>query len=582
MKKIICLVLIFAVMITACSNQSAGIGSVHPSESTAEPSSEEITVENGEKIFAYLCSEECIDWNTGISKLSDIGINHEVKNVSFVDDWYWNAELVLRKGENELVIPIEGLYDYTEEYDVVRAPYGAFEIYGDYIVYAGKGKTIFFDKENLAVWEFNPELDKNEFDDIWVNAAIFDEPSDDYILLTTALNKKDTEERSTFVNIYDKEGKLLSKKETQLSKASPAGDNDYMFPYCDDDPCEVFKSENDFFIKTNATLINIMTGETLEFYEAGDFADGDYSIKLYSYKRKKNGEQGYAAFLCKNGEQKDSLFFEEYNFSRYNSEFDKPTVKISPDGKKAVYYSDYFAMTLEIDFENKTHSIKYEPEDRHISGVGATSADGKYSICLFGENGGGDAWYNHIAVKNNKTGKYHYMGETGGMYGGNGGYGFLKNDDAYNYSSYMLQIFDSETGELKFDITKNFPLGFSSDGNQGRGIFTFRRNPDDFSYIIVYFEFDGGSSWNEVFDDDKMYVCDGASYNYKIGFLDSEGRLLESYDTGFPVLASPFGFYSVQMRYSEEKLLLFFDNSGKGEGHFEGEFDMKTKEFTVL
>lgn len=582
MKKIIWLVLIFAVMITACSNQNASTGSVQPSESTAEPSSEEITVENGEKIFAYLCSEECIDWNTGISKLSDIGINHEVKNVSFVDDWYWNAELVLRKGENELVIPIEGLYDYTEEYDVVRAPYGAFEIYDDYIVYAGKGKTIFFDKENLAAWDFNPELDKNEFDDIWVNAAIFDEPSGDYILLTTALNKKDTEERSTFVNIYDKEGKLLSKKETQLSKASPAGDNDYMFPYCDDDPCEVFKYENDFFIKTNATLINIMTGETLEFYEAGDFADGDYSIKLYSYKRKKNGEQGYAAFLCKNGEQKDSFFFEEYNFSRYNSEFDKPTVKISSDGKKAVYYSDYFAMTLEIDFENKTHSIKYEPEDRHISGVGATSTDGKYSICLFGENGGGDAWYNHIAVKNNKTGKYHYMGETGGMYGGNGGYGFLKNDDAYNYSLYALQIFDSKTGMLKFDIAKNFPLGYSSDGNQGRGIFTFRRNPDDFSYIIVYFEFDGGSSWNEVFDDDKMYVCDGASYNYKIGFLDSEGRLLESYDTGFPVLASPFGFYSVQMRYSEEKLLLFFDNSGKGEGHFEGEFDMKTKEFTVL
>lgn len=146
----------------------------------------------------------------------------------------------------------------------------------------------------------------------------------------------------------------------------------------------------------------------------------------------------------------------------------------------------------------------------------------------------------------------------------------------------MLQIFDSETGELKFDITKNFPLGFSSDEKQGRGIFTFRRNPDDFSYIIVYYEFDDGYSWKEVFDDDKMYICDEASFNYKIGFLDSEGRLLESYDTGFPVLSDVFGFYTVQMRYSKEKLMLFFDNSGKGQSHFEGEFDMKTKEFTVL
>lgn len=581
MKKIICLVLIFVIMAAACSNQSAGTASEQPDESTAEPSSAEITVENGEKILAYLGSEKCIDWNTGISKLSAIGISYEVKNVSFVDDWYWSAELVLKKGESELVIPIDGLYDYTEEYDVIRAPYGAFEIYDGYIVYAGKGKTVFFDKENLEVWDFKPELNKDGFDDIWVNAATFEEASGNYILLTTALNKKDTEERSTFVNIYDKEGKLLSKKETQLSKLSPAGDCDYMFPYCDGSPCELFYSGGDSFIKTKSFLINIKTGETLEFYEAGDFTDGDYSIKLYGYKRKKNEERGYAAFLYKNGVQKNSFFFEEYNLSIYNSEIDKPTVKISSDGKKAIYYSDYFAMTLEIDFENKTHSVKYEPEDRHISEVGATSADGKYSICLFGENGGGDAWYNHIAVKNNETGKYHYMGETGGMYGGNGGYGFLKNDDAYNYSLYTLQIFDSETGELKFDIAKNFPLGYGSDGKRGRGIFTFRRDPDDFSYIIVYFEFDGGCSWKEVFDDDKMYVCDGASYNYKIGFLDSEGKLLESYDTGFSVLASPFGFYSVQMRYSEEKLLLFFDNFGKGEGHFEGEFDMAAKKFTI-
>ncbi len=581
MKKIIWLVLIFAVMITACSNQNASTGSEQPGESTAEPSSE-VEIKNKEKILAGLGSEECIDWNTGISKLSAFGISYEVKNISLVDDWYWNAELVLKKGGNELVIPVEGLYDYAEEYNVVRAPYGAFEIYDDYIVYAGKSKAIFFDKENLEMWDFKPELDKNGFDDIWVNAAAFEEKSGNYILLTTELNKKDTAEHNIFVNIYDKEGKLLSKKETQLSKVSPAGDNDYMFPSSDDDPCEVFKSENDSFIKTNATLINIMTGETFSFFDVVDFTDGNYSVKLYRYKRENSEERGYAAFLYKNGEQKDSFFFEEYNLSTYHEESDKPTVKISADGKKATYYSDYFAMTLEIDFENKTHSVKYEPEDRHISGVGATRVDGKYSICLFGENGGGDAWYSHIAVKNNETGKYHYMGETGGMYGGNGGYGFLKNDDAYNYSSYMLQIFDSETGELKFDIAKNFPLGYSSDGKQGRGIFTFRRNPDDFSYIIVYYEFDDGYSWKEVFDDDKMYICDEASFNYKIGFLDSEGRLLESYDTGFPVLASPFGFYSVQMRYSEEKLLLFFDNSGKGQSHFEGEFDMKTKEFTVL
>ena len=301
MKKIIWLVLIFAVMITACSNQNASTGSVQPSESAAEPSSE-VEIKNKEQILASLGSEECIDWNTGISKLSAFGISYEVKNISLVDDWYWNAELVLKKGENELVIPVEGLYDYAEEYNVVRAPYGAFEIYDDDIVYAGKSKAIFFDKENLEMWDFKPELDKNGFDDIWVNAAAFEEKSGNYILLTTELNKKDTAEHNIFVNIYDKEGKLLSKKETQLSKVSPAGDNDYMFPSSDDDPCEVFKSENDSFIKTNATLINIMTGETFSFFDVVDFTDGNYSVKLYRYKRENSEERGYAAFLYKNGE----------------------------------------------------------------------------------------------------------------------------------------------------------------------------------------------------------------------------------------------------------------------------------------
>lgn len=122
----------------------------------------------------------------------------------------------------------------------------------------------------------------------------------------------------------------------------------------------------------------------------------------------------------------------------------------------------------------------------------------------------------------------------------------------------MLKIFDSETEELKFDITKNFPLEFSKDGKQGRGIFTFRCNPEDFSYMVAYYEFTDGYSRREVYDENGRFLYDKADYNYKIGFLDSDGRLLKSYDTGYPVLGSTFGFHTVQMRYSEEKLMLFF------------------------
>ena len=585
MKKLICIVLIFILALTGCSKWNVEIvDPTKPSENeeNSSASEEKIIIEHADKVLDYICSGDGLDWNTNINKLASEGIKYKAENVNLDDNWYWSANLVLEKNGNELVIPIEGLHYYSEEYDVVQAPYGSFAFFEDHIVYCGKEKVIFFDSETLETRDFSPQLNKNGFDDIWVNAAVFDEESENYILLTTVLDKFDKTERKTVVNIYDKTGKLLSEKETLLDMVSPYGEEDYMFPRFSLVPGEMFHIENNSYININAVLIDIETGETFEFYEQGNYIDGEHSLRLFSYSKKESSERGFTALLYKNGEQTDAFFFEEYNMSIYYEEIDKPDIKISSNGKTAEYYSDYFAMTLELDFENKTHSLRYEPEDRHISKdyEEIKSSDKKYSLCNFGEMGGGDAWYSHIALRDNETGKYSYIGQTGGMYGGNGGYGFLKNNDVYNYSVTSLQIFDPETGKIKFDINENFPLGYSPDGKQGRGILTFRRDPEDFSYIVVYYEFDDGYSWKEV-EDEKFGWREEASFNYKIGFLDAEGNLIESYDTGLPVFSNYFGYHTVEMRYSEEKLMLFFDNSGKGDSHIEGVFDMETKEFTV-
>lgn len=140
MKRIICLMLVFAMLLTACSNKSAGTDSSNTAESTAEPEKQKENIENKEETLRHLSSRECIDWNTGISLLYELGISYVIRNINVVDDWYWNAELVLRKYENDLVLPVEGLYYYSG--DMIMAPYGAFEIYDDYIVYAGKGKAV--------------------------------------------------------------------------------------------------------------------------------------------------------------------------------------------------------------------------------------------------------------------------------------------------------------------------------------------------------------------------------------------------------------------------------------------------------
>ncbi|MBQ5666854.1 MAG: hypothetical protein IIV40_01620, partial [Oscillospiraceae bacterium] len=92
-------------------------------------------------------------------------------------------------------------------------------------------------------------------------------------------------------------------------------------------------------------------------------------------------------------------------------------------------------------------------------------------------------------------------------------------------------------------------------------------------YIVVYYEYESEIQWGGA---DVAQNC-----NYKIGFLDSEGNLLESYDTGCGILAGSFGICNVEMRYSEEELtvIAFGDRGGVC---FEGVFNMETKEFKVI
>ena len=95
---------------------------------------------------------------------------------------------------------------------------------------------------------------------------------------------------------------------------------------------------------------------------------------------------------------------------------------------------------------------------------------------------------------------------------------------------------------------------------------------------MVVFEYENGIGWYDI--DGNPTGHDGiANCNYKIGFLDPEGKLVESYDTGYGIRSDPFGINNVEMRYSEDKLTIFAIG-GKGGVSFEGTFDMKTKKFT--
>ena len=223
MKKIICLALVFAMLFSGCSKWKVEIvDPTKPSESEAETSSEQkesedekIVIEHEEKVVDYILWGDGLSFNTGIEDLYSFGITYGVDNIKVIDDWYWSADLVLKKDEKELTIPIEGMYYCSEEYDRVVTSYGGFTVFEDYIVYTGKEKAMFFDSETLEAWSFVPELEKHGMDDIYVNSAVFDEEDEKFYLLTTILNKYDTTRRGMVANVFDKNGKMISEKQTE-------------------------------------------------------------------------------------------------------------------------------------------------------------------------------------------------------------------------------------------------------------------------------------------------------------------------------------------------------------------------------
>ncbi len=546
-------------------------------EKIPEKTEDEIYYESldqeGKNMYSHINRKE-INYNTFEEGLLDYGILIKFKNIRFIDDWYYSAVLVLEKTvtEETIEIPVKGIYYHSEEYGSRKAPFGGF-CYpeNEKVYFCGLGKIVEIDPENFSAKEL--ELDFPEKGDLWISAVFAENGSEEFYLAANFLDKKATKETEGCIWAFDKEGKLVSETATENRYNSSL--DDYIFPFTAGNTQITKKDGKTFLLRTGTHyVVDAKSGEQFYFGDPTVLNSEEYELWMtYYYPSDKDYSDGkYLVSLYKSTKLIGEMDFKNDEFvTADNIDEAKPRLVIPKDGKTAVYVCDYFAIHVTFDFENGTATVEFSPTDKNITDGSyiIDSADGKYSICSFGGHGGGDIYYDLLSVRNNETKGHKYLGQTGGMYGGKGGAGFLKNNDVYIFGTGELHIFDPATGEIKFDLGKNFSLGYDSETDSERGILTFRRNPEDMTFILVYYEYENGFEWDEEFR---------GSCNYKIGFLDSEGNLLESYDTGCPLYGDPFGLYSVDMRYSETELLLI-GTGGKGGKIQIGTFDMETKEF---
>ncbi|MBE6892485.1 MAG: hypothetical protein E7482_00530 [Ruminococcaceae bacterium] len=584
MKKLICLLLVFTMLFCGCSRWKVEI--VDPtkpteSESEAETSSEQEGVleeltPNQKRADKYIFEYE-FRHNEWAEELSERGISVSIEERKYTGDETWEAELVLKKGEAELRIPFEGIY----------APIGT--VYWGAVmfldsktaVFCGNKRAIFFSTENLETMDFEPELPDYGKEKIWINGAGVDKKTGNKVLFAIPMNVFQTEDESVRILTFDENGKFISERESNLRGMVRDGEKRNPFFY---KKAVLFDYEGESFVQTGYEVVNLEKGNVLNS-TGGMIAveNGEYRLEIegiYSDEDKEYVPR-YFAQLYKTGEVIGSMIFIESGFSDINYQEYPERMRLETDEKTAKFCDDSIKMTLALDFEKNTHSLVYAPDDSVIDPEQEpiTSPDGKYSIHIFGRYGGGDVVYQHLSLRNNETKEHTYLGTDGGMYGGYNGVGFLKNNDIYIFSGHELRIFDPETVEVKFDINENFPLGYDSETESGRGLLTFRRDPEDFGYIIIYYEYENGIEWTMTERNSVIY--EKGSCNYKIGFLDSEGNLLESYDSGIGIASSPFGLEEANLFYIENEKLTVFVSDRRDNPIFAITFDLKTKEFTV-
>ena len=208
-------------------------------------------------------------------------------------------------------------------------------------------------------------------------------------------------------------------------------------------------------------------------------------------------------------------------------------------------------------------------KEEYLEFTEKVSSNGKYSLYEGAFHGGGDIAFSSVFLKDNSTNEFRYFRECGGMYGGYSFIGFLKNSDIYFMTSQSLKIYNPDTLEKTFDLGKNFDLEYR-EGEPWRLLFTFRRDPVNMDFIIVY---------SDISEDSLDWGNNPSKkFTYRVGFLDKEGKLLESYDTGEFIRYGKFHVADVSLKLDGDILHMYYGYDNRGT-HASGTFNIKTHEY---
>ena len=281
----------------------------------------------------------------------------------------------------------------------------------------------------------------------------------------------------------------------------------------------------------------------------------------------------YVAVIRQNGEIKE--WFEIKDFEIRNlpesDEIAPPEITFDESAKiLTAKTGEHPTYNVLVNFEKQTAEAWFSDiKEEYLEFTEKVSSNGKYSLYEGAFHGGGDIAFSSVFLKDNSTNEFRYFRECGGMYGGFNFYGFLKNGDLYYMSSDSLKIYNPDTLEKTFDLGKSFDLVYR-EGEPWRLLFTFRRDPVNMDFIIVY---------SDISEDSLDWGNNPSKkFTYRVGFLDKEGKLLESYDTGEFIRYGKFRVADVSLKLDGDILHMYYGWDSRGT-YASGTFNIKTHEY---
>lgn len=579
-KYFISLLVIFALCFSAC-------GDTTPRESTTDENLQAETVPP--HFYIDIGADTLADRIKTATGADDAEVTYG--DVSMGEDDA-TGSIAVTIGENTITLPVFSHY-YLDMYDRYT---GGFRVYEDCLVYYYGDSVQFYSLPSLE--KINGSTDYSAIDGQYIVAL--NKAGDDYYLLYTGVEKEgfgkiDANGNFTDMPVADGySGNFFSSEDNNPAvdyiklRVNSDGYTLYHFEIngeewlladnalgASDDFMYSVNNGNMFYIQQ--TLFSENTENDIQVHIIQCSPAGYYPVKTYDNLAMRVEKGKITHLFGFDGEISGAMYINHETDGEYGLQ-----VRRNDDFTRASFYHEGCKQGVDIDFNEKTAEIYHHnltlPLDNYA--MKSYKDQGELALYCYPAYGGGDVSVSTVVLRNERFGWLKYIDDVGGMYGGGESTGFFLNGDIYSISRDDFKIYTNDFKEEGpvFRLSDNFPLGsYVSDTVGRRVLFAARRNPDDHSFIVLYTDIPYCDRYNDMWVD-SSYVR--LKSEYKVGLLDSTGKLIKSWSTGENAGLS--GFYGMDMYLDGDELHFIEWVKGPSNVNIHGIVDITTGEYTKI